>query len=184
MDRPILGSGESDRLASGELQKEANRGTHLLQMLDQVGNFVRTFRTKLRFGELSRAPLHLLRFQLQGEMAECDWLARRPDDWDESLPLTKRQITATQQALEDSLAVRTWLFRTLPGIKSATVRVFRETGDPERQQDPHQPHTFASDRRSSNHALRLVQGRCAVKERTSSPPIRGVLSRPPFRYRD
>ena len=58
-------------------------------------------------------------------------MARRPDDWDANLPVVKRQVTATQQALEDSLAVRTWLFRTLPGIKSATVRVFRETGDPE-----------------------------------------------------
>ena len=131
MGRSKLGSGNSDRPAAGGLQKETNGGEHLLQTLDQIGNFVRTFRTKLRFGELSRAPLRLLRFQLQGEMVECDWMARRPDEWDEDLPTLKRQITETQQALEDSLAVRTWLFRTLPGIKSATVRVFRETGDPE-----------------------------------------------------
>lgn len=131
MDRSRLGSGRCDRLASEEFQREAIRGKHLLHTLAQIGNFVRTFRTKLRFGELSRAPLRLLRFQLQGEMAECDWMARRSDEWDAHLPALKRQITETQQALEDSLAVRTWLFRTLPGIKNATVRVFRETGDAE-----------------------------------------------------
>ena len=131
MDRSTLREGDIDRLASGELQRGADQGKHLLVTLDQIGNFVRAFRTKLRFGELSRAPLRLLRFQLQDETVECDWLARRPDEWDEDLPAFNRQITETQQALEDSLAVRTWLFRTLPGVKSATVRVFRETRGPE-----------------------------------------------------
>jgi hypothetical protein len=129
MDRSNLGSGRSGSAVSGEFQKEATRGKHLLQTLEQIGNFVRAFRTKLRFGELSRAPLRLLRLQLEGDAVACDWMARDPDDWDKNLPVLQRQITETQQALEDSLAVRTWLFRTLPGVKIATVRVFRDTGD-------------------------------------------------------
>ena len=129
MDRSKPWSGGSDRVASGELQRDTNGENHLLHTLDQIGNFVRAFRTKLRFGELSRAPLRLLRFQLQGDMVECDWMAREPDEWDEDLPATERQLTATQQALEDSLAVRIWLFRTLPSLKSARVKVFREAGD-------------------------------------------------------
>jgi hypothetical protein len=86
-------------------------GKRLLQTLDEIGSFARSFRTKLRFGELSRAPLRLLRFQLQGKDVECDWIARVSDEWDHDLPTAKREFAATQQALEDSLAVRAWLFR-------------------------------------------------------------------------
>ena len=42
----------------------------------EVGEFVRKIRARMRFGELSRAPLRLLRLELRGDTAQCDWLAR------------------------------------------------------------------------------------------------------------
>ena len=60
MDWSKLGSGCSDRVVSGELQNDANGGKHLLHTLAQIGNFVRAFRTKLRFGELSQSGLEKL----------------------------------------------------------------------------------------------------------------------------
>ena len=91
------------------------------------------YRWKLQFGELSRAPMKLLKFHLQGELAECDWVARSHDPWDASLPPQIRRRHASEQALNDAMAVRELLFRALPELQTAAFRIYREmtNADPE-----------------------------------------------------
>ena len=51
-----------------------------MKQLWQIAGFLRGLQAELRFGDFSRAPLKLLRFQLQEETVECDWVARSADD--------------------------------------------------------------------------------------------------------
>jgi hypothetical protein len=97
-----------------------------MKQLRQVADFVRELRTQMRFGQLSRAPLQLLRLQLLGETAECDWMARPPDPWDAALPRRVRDRNASLQALLDAMALREMLFSLLPGVRSAELRAFRQ----------------------------------------------------------
>jgi hypothetical protein len=105
----------------------------LVKQLSEIGHFVRALRLQMRFGELSRAPLRLLRFEVRGETAECDWVARPADEWDKDLALRVSQKNASAQALQDAIAVRELIFLALPGINSASIRVFRQpvAGEPE-----------------------------------------------------
>ena len=98
-----------------------------MKELQQIADFVRGLRTHMRFGELSRAPLQLLRLQLEGETAEYDWIARPPDPWDAALPGRERDRNASLQALLDAMALREMLFCVLPGIRSAEFRAFRQS---------------------------------------------------------
>ena len=98
-----------------------------MKELQQIADFVRGLRTQMRFGELSRAPLQLLRLQLEGETAEYDWIARPPDPWDAALPSRERDRNASLQALLDAMALREMLFCVLPGIRSAEFRAFRQS---------------------------------------------------------
>jgi hypothetical protein len=100
-----------------------------MRQLWEVANFVRGLPIQLRFGELSRAPLRLLRLELCNDTVECDWVARPADPWDADLPRSVGEGHASVQALEDAIAVRELLFRLLPGIQTATLRVFRPTSD-------------------------------------------------------
>ncbi len=96
-----------------------------MEQLWSVGTFLRKLRSRLRTGELSRAPLKLLRFQIQESKAECDWIARSPDPWDADIAATIREKNQTLQALRDALAIRQLLFRVMPEIKSARFRVYQ-----------------------------------------------------------
>jgi len=98
-----------------------------MKELQQIADFVRGLRTQMRFGELSRAPLQLLRLQLEGETAEYDWIARPPDPWDAALPGREPDRNASLQALLDAMALREMLFCVLPGIRSAEFRAFRQS---------------------------------------------------------
>jgi hypothetical protein len=98
-----------------------------MKELQQIADFVRGLRTQMRFGELSRAPLQLLRLQLEGETAEYDWIARPPDPWDAALPGRERDRNASLQTLLDAMALREMLFCVLPGIRSAEFRAFRQS---------------------------------------------------------
>ena len=74
-----------------------------MRPLWEAADFVRRTHRRLRFGELSRAPLRLLRFELRGQEAECEWMARPPDPWDADLPpaIARRNQTLPGAARHD-----------------------------------------------------------------------------------
>jgi len=86
-------------------------------------------RMQLRYGRLSRAPLRILRLEWRTDHANCDWVARPPDVWDEDLRPSVGKTNASLQALEDAILVRDLLFSTLKGISTATLRAYRENDD-------------------------------------------------------
>jgi len=94
----------------------------------EVADFVRALRREMRFGELSRAPLRLLRLELSGPNVACDWIARPADVWDASLRQRQREQNVSQQALCDAIGVRGLVFDSLPGIETAVLRAFRPSG--------------------------------------------------------
>jgi hypothetical protein len=96
-----------------------------MKALWEAVDFVRMMRTRMRFGELSRAPLQLLRFEFRGQEAECDWMARPPDVWDAELRQPIREHNESLQALADAIAVRDLLFDALPHVDRAVLRAFR-----------------------------------------------------------
>jgi hypothetical protein len=98
-----------------------------MRLLWGISDFGRALRRELRFGELSRAPLLLLRLEWRGDAAECDWLARPADEWDRDLPRHARDGNAAEQALRDAMAIRTLLFEALPGVGTAALRAFRQS---------------------------------------------------------
>lgn len=98
-----------------------------MKQLWQVAGFLRKLHAELRFRELSRAPLKLLRLQLQEQTAECDWVARPADSWDANLPPHTREQKASSQALEDAMKLRDMLFGLLPDVRLAVLRAFRQS---------------------------------------------------------
>ncbi len=96
-----------------------------MKQLWDAADFVRRVRRQLRFGTLSRAPLRLLRLELRGDKAECEWMVRAPDPWDCDLPIAVAQQNQTLQALGDALLVRELLFDMLPDTHTAKFRVYR-----------------------------------------------------------
>jgi hypothetical protein len=102
------------------------------EILGAVG-FFQAIRNQMRFGEFSRLPIHLHRFSITAETAECDWFMRPPDPWDVPLPRRQREENLTQQALLDGLKIRELIFRGFPQVQRAELKVFRqfESGEPE-----------------------------------------------------
>jgi hypothetical protein len=80
----------------------------------------------MRFGEISRASLRLLRVELSNDTLECDWIARPPDIWDSSLRRAERDRNELQQILLDAIAIRSLVFDALPKIDCAVLRAFRQ----------------------------------------------------------
>jgi hypothetical protein len=78
---------------------------------------------------LSRAPLRLLRFQIVGDTAECDWMARAPDSWDRDLRLRTQRKHQSLQAIRDAIEVRACLFAFLPQLESANLCVYRKSAN-------------------------------------------------------
>ena len=107
---------------------ESEKGGLLRQLL-QAGRFLRSTRDQLRFGELSRAPLRLIRFHLEGDTVECDWVARAPDPWDRYLSRRVQRRHATLQTLADAIRVRALVFDAIPGAEGVYFRVYREVVD-------------------------------------------------------
>ena len=103
-----------------------------MRELWRIADFGRAIRRELRFGELSRARLQLLRLEWKSDSAECEWMARPADEWDADLTPRVREEHETLQALKDAIAVRELMFSALPGVENATLRVFRQsaTGAP------------------------------------------------------
>jgi hypothetical protein len=113
---------------SGSARKQNGQSGQggMVRYLCEIGDFVRRLRIQARFGELSRAPLQLLRLELRGDIAECDWIARPPDRWDSELPSGAGERHASMQALQDAITVRDLLFRALADLRSAEIRVYRK----------------------------------------------------------
>jgi hypothetical protein len=78
-------------------------------------------------GELSRPELRLLRFEVNGVTAECDWIARPPGPWDADLRPETRWRHASEQALRDALTTRRLIFTLLPDVDQAVLRIYRES---------------------------------------------------------
>ena len=98
-----------------------------MKQLWEIGYFLRALRARMRHGELSRAPLHLLRMEVHGKTAECEWLARPPDVWDSTLPRHLRDELASDQALRDAIELSDLFFETLPEVHEAEFRAFRQS---------------------------------------------------------
>ncbi len=96
-----------------------------MRPLSELADFLRTARRRLRFGELSRAPIDILRVEVRGDIAECDWMARPPDAWDAGLPPLARAERTSRQALVDAMTVRAMVFDQLSSIGRALLRGFR-----------------------------------------------------------
>jgi hypothetical protein len=94
-----------------------------------TAEFFREIRKQLRFGEFSRLPLRLQRFEIKADSAECDWFMRPPDPWDVALPARRREEHLTAQALRDALKIRELIFRAFPQVQSAELKVYRESED-------------------------------------------------------
>lgn len=90
-----------------------------------IADFVRRARTLARFDDFSRSSLQLLRLEWRKSWAECDWLMRLPDPWDEHLPARFVQERETQQALRDALSLRNLIFEAFPSLDRAELRMFR-----------------------------------------------------------
>ena len=106
-------------------------GGEMLKCISALGKFARHFPTRPKFGDLSRAPLALLRVELRGDQAECEWVARDADKWDADLAPVVAQQNASTQALIDAIRIRELLFRVCSSIESATLRAYRRvTGKP------------------------------------------------------
>ncbi len=101
----------------------------LVKQLCNASQFLRGLRVQMRFGELTRAPIRLLRLHVIEEVVECDWLARAPDPWDTGLSRGVRQRHSSLQALKDAIDVRVLLFDLMPQVQTAYFRVYRESPD-------------------------------------------------------
>lgn len=102
-----------------------------MRALVEVADFLQRMKTRLRFGDYSRAKLRLLRFELRGETAECEWVARPNDPWDAGLPAHVRDQNQTIQALHDAINIRDALFKSMPAVKCARLRVYRQQEEQE-----------------------------------------------------
>ncbi len=95
----------------------------------EAADFLRDIRRKMRFGELSRAPLQLLRLEVTESMVKCDWYMRPADEWDDNLCADVRENNQSMQAFLDAMRVRELLFATFQDIPVAELRVFRRSDE-------------------------------------------------------
>jgi hypothetical protein len=116
-----------------------------MKQLWEFGYAVRKLQARMKFGELSRAPLRFSHIEWKFGGAECHWIAREPDPWDVDLPEDLRVSQASLQALKDAIVVRELLFLALPGVQRAKLCAYRVsprepcdliiTGDVTREQE-------------------------------------------------
>jgi hypothetical protein len=115
--------------SSFEAYREQWRSDHGLRLTEQfcnVSHFLCRLRVQMRFGELTRAPLKLLRLEILTDSVECDWLARAQDPWDAELPRDVGQRHSSLQTLRDAIDVRALLFRTFPAAETAHFQIYRD----------------------------------------------------------
>jgi hypothetical protein len=96
-----------------------------MKELLHAADFLGRVRRRLRYGDLSREPLLLLRFEWKGDSVECDWMMRPPDPWDKDLSEHLVKENQTLQALRDALSLREVIFESFPAVINAELRMFR-----------------------------------------------------------
>jgi hypothetical protein len=84
--------------------------------------------------------------EVKEDIAECEWIARPADVWDQDLPAKVRGENEIDQALRDALGIREALFALVPQVRHARVKVYRHpgtstaqviiTGDLDREDEP------------------------------------------------
>jgi hypothetical protein len=94
-------------------------------ILDTI-EFFHALHTQMRFGEFSRLPIRVHRFEVVEDSAECEWLMRPPDPWDVHLPTWRQQEHCTEQSLRDALKIRELIFSGFPQVVRAGLRMYRE----------------------------------------------------------
>lgn len=105
----------------------------LTQQFCGVSRFLREFTSQLRFGRLSRSPLHLARLLIKEDRVECDWIARDQDPWDVDLSREIGRRHASLQALKDAIDIRSLIFASLPELSRARFRVYRSFNNQPRE---------------------------------------------------
>jgi len=120
-------------LDSGRENQMLERNGGLVKQLCRASRFLQGLRIQMRFGELSRAPIKLLRLQMVDKVVECDWLARALDPWDADLSGNVQQRHASLQSLRDAIDVRALLFDLMPQTETAYLRAYRESEDYKRE---------------------------------------------------
>jgi hypothetical protein len=105
----------------------------LVKHLFRASEFMRGLRIRMRFGQLSRARLGLLRLQMIDSAVECEWMARSPDPWDADLSRSVQQRHASIQTLRDAIDVRALLFDLMPQMETLYLRTYRRCSDHERE---------------------------------------------------
>lgn len=96
-----------------------------MKQLWEFGYAIRAIQARMRFGELSRAPLRFSRLDWRFDGAECHWIARQPDPWDVDLQADIRVGQESLQALKDAIVIREILFLALPEVHRARLRAYR-----------------------------------------------------------
>ena len=124
----LISSSPHTARCSAAMNGQVHEG-EMIRHLREIGDFVRYIRIHSRFGDLSRARLKLLRFEVHGNEAECNFLARRADVWDADVPTRVSERNVSTQALRDAISVRSLLFRLLPDVSKAVLRVYRMSGE-------------------------------------------------------
>lgn len=104
-----------------------------MRLLWKFADFGRAVRRRMRFGNLSRAPIKILRVEWQADFIACDWLARAADEWDADLASRVGDGNASLQALQDAIAIRQMLFAEWPHVEQAQLRAFRQRTDGTRE---------------------------------------------------
>jgi hypothetical protein len=112
---------------------ESGNGMRLTEQICNVSQFLDRFRVQLRYGELTRAPLKLLRLAVLVDSLECDWLARPQDPWDADLSPRTGLRHASLQTLRDAIDVRSLVFRSFSTLETAQFRIYRDTQDEKRE---------------------------------------------------
>lgn len=152
----------------------------LIRQLCKASEFLRSLRVHLRYGELTRAPLHLLRLQMEGNVVECEWLARAPDPWDEDLSHKLQRRHASLQALRDTIDVRDLLFDVMPQISVAQLKVYRKSSESERELII-EGLSHRSDRASRGlHSLAMRAKVLGFNFHLEGDALRGISSCTPF----
>jgi len=100
-----------------------------MRVLFDTADFLRRAGRRMRYGDLSRNPLQLLRLEWKKDWAECDWLMRPADPWDRELPAHVVEEHETLQALRDALGLRNLIFESFAELSRAELRMFRAKGN-------------------------------------------------------